>query len=930
MADRCKFQKLQYQVSYNNGSTWQDVTPIQVKKGDIIEYMSLDCATIQTLYRWVDLEGTYLCDGDNKYTRQIQEESYDNGVSWYTSYPTVYQQGTFVGVDEEYCCDKFVGHYQFPEGTTHYCPTWYKWDGFQCVYVDPIKVVKCDGTSTLTRSDTLYYDSTYPLVECEIGDSVTSIGDSAFTSCKSLISIEIPDNVTSIGNYAFQNCSGLTSCTIGSGVTSIGNSAFSRCSGLRSVDIPNSVTNIGNSAFTYCTRLTNIVLPTGLTSIGDSTFHSCFNLQSIDIPTSVTSIGAEAFWDCDSLSSVTIPDSVTSIGREAFVGCNALSEVIIGSGITSIGYEVFDHCPSLSSVTVNATTPPTLGTRAFSGTSSSLKIYVPCESVSAYTSANSWSDYKKRIKGIPPCTLPNKFSAEYSDGTSYSIDCSILELTSGDTRPSDYTYSAMTSCTIGECVTSIGNGALQNCYGLTNVEIPDNVSSIGNYAFKNCRSFTSVIIPDSVTNIGQSAFTNCSGLTSITCLAVTPPTLAYSPIGGGFFQYFNFDNTNDCPIYVPCESVNTYRTTSGWGHYASRITCSNGEYRWYPSGTTCIGYDKWEQSIKQISYDGGTTWENASPIEYSATTLIESNSPDCGYVPPTFNGKWKVIDRFGSVTTAACDSTSAITRNETPQSGIISCEIGNCVTTIGNEAFIGYGITSVTIPNNVISIGLYAFKGCSNLSIVHIGNGITSIDKEAFSGCKSLTSFIIPNGVTTIEEHTFENCSGLTSCTVGSGVTSIGNYAFKNCSGLTSINIPSGVTSIGFQTFYNCSSLTSINIPSGVTSIGNYAFQSCTNLTGAIRLYSITSVNDFSFYNCSMLSSVTIGSGVTSIKNYAFKYCTSLTSITVEATTPPTLVSNALENTNSNLTIYVPSASVSTYKSASGWSNYASRIQAIP
>ena len=78
------------------------------------------------------------------------------------------------------------------------------------------------------------------------------------------------------------------------------------------------------------------------------------------------------------------------------------------------------------------------------------------------------------------------------------------------------------------------------------------------------------------------------------------------------------------------------------------------------------------------------------------------------------------------------------------------------------------------------------------------------------------------------------------------------------------------------------------------------------------------------------LTSVIIGSGVTNIEQYAFENCSGLTSITCLATTPPTLVSyNAFSNTN-NCNIYVPSASVNAYKSASGWSTYASRIQAIP
>lgn len=179
---------------------------------------------------------------------------------------------------------------------------------------------------------------------------------------------------------------------------------------------------------------------------------------------------------------------------------------------------------------------------------------------------------------------------------------------------------------------------------------------------------------------------------------------------------------------------------------------------------------------------------------------------------------------------------------------------------------------------------------------------------------RTITSIVIPSDVTLIGNSAFYNCGSLTSVTIPNSVTIIGNSAFNstnilrvnsNTNGV--VNIPSGVTTISGSSFGSCRSITSVTIPDSVTTIGGYAF-----------------------YTCTSLRNVTIGSGVTSIGSAAFAYTNSIISFTCNAVTPPTIGINILANASANLVIYVPSASVDTYKSASGWSTYASQIQAIP
>ena len=140
-------------------------------------------------------------------------------------------------------------------------------------------------------------------------------------------------------------------------------------------------------------------------------------------------------------------------------------------------------------------------------------------------------------------------------------------------------------------------------------------------------------------------------------------------------------------------------------------------------------------------------------------------------------------------------------------------------------------LTSITIPNGVISVGNHAFFECTALTAVKISDSVISIGDYAFSDCRALTAITIPDSVTSIGDGAFSDCRALTAITIPDSVTSIGDSAFSDCRALTAITIPDSVTSIGNRVFYNCSNLTSIIIPNSVTSIGEFAFYDCYSFT---------------------------------------------------------------------------------------------------
>ena len=294
-----------------------------------------------------------------------------------------------------------------------------------------------------------------------------------------------------------------------------------------------------------------------------------------------------------------------------------------------------------------------------------------------------------------------------------------------------------------------------------------------------------------------------------------------------YYLYQKFEkigNQDYIPVYPNVYSIDADGTMPTVVKEQNDVNCGYNPpvdpiYRWADSGTTCVGLDKYQRAIKQVSNDGGTTWENVSPAEYSATTLIEGDSPDC---VPKLIANYSDSSRYVVV----CNSSTTLTQEEvrghsTSYSSMTSAVIGDCVTTIGDGDF-------------------GAFADCSSLTSVSIPNGVTRIAGNAFNGCSSLTGITIPNGVTSIDTGAFNDCSSLTGITIPDSVGTIGAGTFENCSSLTSINIPYSVESIAFYAFMNCSGLTSVIIGgSGWKTIGDSAFENCSSLTG-ITIYATT------------------------------------------------------------------------------------------
>ena len=190
-----------------------------------------------------------------------------------------------------------------------------------------------------------------------------------------------------------------------------------------------------------------------------------------------------------------------------------------------------------------------------------------------------------------------------------------------------------------------------------------------------------------------------------------------------------------------------------------------------------------------------------------------------------------------------------------------------------------------------------AFQGCSNLRQVTLKENL-SLRGRVFQNT-GLTSIVIPNGLT-FQNSDLAGCTSLVSIQLYDGLVDMPDLS--GCTSLTRVDVPSSVRS--FKSLRGDSSLVYINVPDGMTSIPAQIFR-----------------------DCSSLPSVELPSTITSIGESAFRGMGSLSSFIIHAVTPPTLGANNVFNTT--CTFYVPAESVEAYKTASGWSSFASRIQAI-
>ena len=488
----------------------------------------------------------------------------------------------------------------------------------------------------------------------------------------------------------------------------------------------------------------------------------------------------------------------------------------------------------------------------------------------------------------------------------------------------------MTSVTIPNSVTSIGNNIFPGCTGLASIvieegnavydsredcnaiietasnkllfgcngtTIPNSVTSIGNASFANS-GVTSIIITNGVTSIGEEAFSGCSGLTSVT-------------IGSGVTTIGN-DAFKDCDnlkrVEINNNAIVSKRYDFETDNTINKLFGSQVEEYVLGEDVTSIGYGAFYGSPNLTSFDMS---DNVTSIGESAfrecrklsSFRMSSNVTSIGdlafymcFSLPSITIPSGITD-INHRTFEGCYlkkveiHSNAIVSRDYEWDSVASCfgpvveqfVLGEEITSIGKNAFNGSTVMTINIPQNGTSIGEAAFMGCHRLSSILIPSNVTSIGQGAFYNCNGLNTIQVESGNTVYDSR--ENCNalietasntillGCQNTVIPNTVTAIGDNAFYMCSGLTSISIPNSVTSIGAYAFAGCDGLTAVSIPNSVTAVGKYAFNGCTQLTEISIPNSLTTIDEGVFSFCTGISSITIPNSVNAIGYRAFYNC---------------------------------------------------------
>lgn len=496
----------------------------------------------------------------------------------------------------------------------------------------------------------------------------------------------------------------------------------------------------------------------------------------------------------------------------------------------------------------------------------------------------------------------NKLITQIPEQTFKYTDLNYIQFSESVSHIGTYAFEEcddLISITIPDNVSSFGNGVFKQCTNLTTVNITHNsqLTCIPTYTFDDCVNLTSITIPTNITTVENYAFRNCNNLASVHINSIANwCNIQFGDYGSNPLYY----RSN---LYLNGKLITELIIPDGVTNIKDRSfqSCSHITSVTLSKSLTHIGKYTFFGCEKLESVNIPKDSQLMSINDYAFDSCLNLTKVNIGSLEEWCNIQF---------TTSESNPLTGAERLYLNGELITELIIPENITSIGNYAF-NYNtrITSIIIPDDLTNIGDEAFVGCKNLKTVinysdlSIEVGSTSHGYVAYYADRVINTdyfidgycFITKDGVHYLTGYIGDDTE-LTLPTNCKGENyQIGEKAFYNCTDLTSITILSGVTKIGEKAFYGCSSLTSISISSSVTSIKSLAFSDCYALTEVhisdIAAWCSIDFDGYSanplcydknlYINGELVTELIIPNSVTAIKPYVFAGCSNLTTVTI-------------------------------------------------
>lgn len=425
------------------------------------------------------------------------------------------------------------------------------------------------------------------------------------------------------------------------------------------------------------------------------------------------------------------------------------------------------------------------------------------------------------------------------------------------------------------------------------VRIPDdeNITYIGEEAFKNDKTIKRVIIPKTVVEIRERAFAGCTNLEEIYFIKA-PEDEGYSDdletvIPDSNLSVINAYAFRGCTKLKLVDFTNVKVATLVYGAFAN-CTSLKTVKKMSALGTVNDMAFAGCTSLTEVDISG---LHSAGSYVFSGCTKLESVKTDVysSIGEGMFNGCIGLASveiktsYVGARAFYGCARLSSVT-------------FGVNDITLGDQAFYGCALTSVTLPSGEVRLGDQTFpagikiNGGENAAVYKgdmliiapstinsafaIKEGTTEISAYAFAGSRladDVTSIVVPDSVKIIGEGAFTHLM-MESITLPAGLKEIPDYLLYGCSRLNSVKIPDGVTAIGAGAFEGCIALqeiTGFENNTNITSIGSHAFTKCENLKVVTLPANVKTMGDEVFAGCTELTEVHFPA-ITSLGAYTF------------------------------------------------------------